>query len=413
MGTCSVSGRLPPEAIRRVIRLQAGRFRACYEHGLMKNPNLAGRVVTRFVIDRAGQVVNAANGGSDLPDPEVVACVVRGFYSLDFPEPEGGIITVTYPFVFSSDGTRPKAPVTLWPDQPYVHREPTPRATSDGDGWDRPRGRWRGGPQVTMRVEHRAADERWREARGEELRAIERAVADAPKSRAKRDRWVRALVQAGRFERAREEAQRFVELDPDLALARELFAQTEAVLGHAGVALAEVDALAEADARSANAHLRAARAFAAAGDERRACAHLRSLAEIEGTREARRRAEGCAERGSTGVATGGVFEVRVACEDASVACPEVAVVTPSGRVVSRAAPFGAIPGDAGLALLSAGSGTYRTLLLGGDPRARGRVRLDVHGKRAAFPFESGELRTVVTTQIEEKRTSKPWVWVPM
>jgi Ca-activated chloride channel family protein len=413
IGTTTISGRLPAEAIQRIIRLQVGRFRACYERGLMKNPTLAGRVVTRFVIDRAGQVVNATNAGSDLPDPEVVACVVRGFYSLDFPEPEGGIVTVTYPFVFSSDGTRPKAPVTLWPDQPYVHREPTPRATSEYGGSDRWRGGFRGGPRVTLRVEHLAADERWREARGDELRAIERAVADAPTSRAKRDRWVRALVQAGRFERAREEAAQFVELDPDLALARELLAQTEAVLGDERAALAEVDALVEANARSANAHLRAVRAFAASGDARRACAHLRSIAEIEGTREARARAEACAEHGSMGAATKGAFEVRVECDDATVACPEVAVVTSSGRVVSRAAPFDGIPEDTGLTLLSAGAGTYRTLLLGGDPRARGRVRLEVHGKRAVFPFEGGQIRTVATTRIEEKRTWEPWVWVTM
>lgn len=411
MGACSVSGRLPPQSIQRIVRLQAGRFRACYERGLAKNPNLAGRVVARFVIDRAGQVTDASDGGSDLPDPEVVACVVRGFYSLDFPQPEVGIITVTYPFVFSSDGTQPRAPVTLWPDLHHQHREPPPRAASD-DGWGDRRGRWRGGAQVSLRVEHLPADERWREARGEELRALERAASEAPKSRAKRDRWVRALMAAGRFEGAREEAQRFVELDPDLPLARELLGQTAAVLGDARAALAEVDALAEADAHGVNAHLRAARAFAAAGDARRACAHLRSLAELEGTTEARARAERCAEPAPAGAATRGAFEVRVECDDDAVACPEAAVVTPSGRIVSRAAPFGAIPADFGLALLSAGPGAYRTLLLGGDPRARGRVRLDVHGHRAVFRFEGGALRTVAATTITEQRTRKPWVWEP-
>ena len=221
---------------------------------------------------------------------------------------------------------------------------------------------------------------------------------------------MRALLQAGRFERAREEAKRFVDLDPDLALARELLAQAEAVLGHEDAALTEVDALAEADARNANAHLRAARAFAAAGDDRRACAHLRSLAEIEGTREARDRAASYADRVDPGSATRGVFTVQVECDDPTMACPEAAVVTPSGRVISRAAPFGAVPGDTGLSLLSAGSGTYRTVLVGGAAGARGRVRLVVHGKQGVFPFEGGVLRTVATTRLEEKRTWKPWVW---
>jgi hypothetical protein len=29
---------------------------------------------------------------------------VRAFYGLSFPQPEGGIVTVTYPISFSSDG---------------------------------------------------------------------------------------------------------------------------------------------------------------------------------------------------------------------------------------------------------------------------------------------------------------------
>jgi hypothetical protein len=97
----AVSGHLPPEVIQRIIRQNFGRFRLCYENGLRVNPTLAGRVTVRFVIDRAGAVSTAANGGSDFTDPAVVSCVVRAFYALSFPQPEGGIVTVTYPIVFS------------------------------------------------------------------------------------------------------------------------------------------------------------------------------------------------------------------------------------------------------------------------------------------------------------------------
>jgi len=100
----SVSGRLPPEAIQRIIRQNFGRFRLCYEDGLHQNPTLAGRVAVRFVIGRDGAVSQAQNGGSDLTDPAVVSCVVRAFYGLSFPQPEGGIVTVTYPIVFSPAG---------------------------------------------------------------------------------------------------------------------------------------------------------------------------------------------------------------------------------------------------------------------------------------------------------------------
>ena len=90
MGAASVSGRLPPEVIKRIVRQNQGRFRMCYEQGLRLNPNLEGRVVTRFVIGKDGSVSNAANAGSDLPDSQAVACVVRAFNGLSFPKPESG-----------------------------------------------------------------------------------------------------------------------------------------------------------------------------------------------------------------------------------------------------------------------------------------------------------------------------------
>jgi hypothetical protein len=100
-GNLTVSGRLPPEVIQRVVRQNFGRFRLCYESGLGHNPNLTGRVAVRFAIDRDGSVSTAQNGGSDLPDSKVVGCVVSAFYGVSFPKPENGIVTVTYPIMFS------------------------------------------------------------------------------------------------------------------------------------------------------------------------------------------------------------------------------------------------------------------------------------------------------------------------
>ena len=100
-GVVQVNGRLPPEVIQRIVRQNFGRFRLCYENGLRTNPNLQGRVSAKFVIDRAGSVPTSSDGGSDLPDQAVVACVVRGFSSLSFPQPEGGVVTVVYPIIFA------------------------------------------------------------------------------------------------------------------------------------------------------------------------------------------------------------------------------------------------------------------------------------------------------------------------
>ena len=91
---------IPAEVIQRIVRQNFGRFRMCYESGLRNNPNLQGRVAVSFVIDRSGRV-STASGGGDLPDSSVTACVARQFYSLNFPQPEGGVVTVTYPILFT------------------------------------------------------------------------------------------------------------------------------------------------------------------------------------------------------------------------------------------------------------------------------------------------------------------------
>ena len=97
----TINGRLPPEVIQRIVRQNFGRFRLCFENGLTKNPNLAGRVSVKFIIDREGAVGQAADGGSELPDAGVVQCVVRGFSNLSFPKPEGGVVQVVYPIIFT------------------------------------------------------------------------------------------------------------------------------------------------------------------------------------------------------------------------------------------------------------------------------------------------------------------------
>ncbi len=115
-GPVTVNGRLPPEVIQRIVRQNFGRFRLCYSNGLQSNPALAGRVSVRFVIAHDGSVQSAGDGGSDLPNASVVACVVAGFRNLSFPQPEVGTVTVVYPVLFSSGNTASTPPV----EQPAV-----------------------------------------------------------------------------------------------------------------------------------------------------------------------------------------------------------------------------------------------------------------------------------------------------
>ncbi|MBX3229659.1 MAG: AgmX/PglI C-terminal domain-containing protein [Labilithrix sp.] len=100
-GKVTTNGQLPAEVIQRIVRQNFGRFRLCYEAGLRGNPTLQGRVVTKFVIGRDGSVNQSMDGGSDMPNQEVTSCVVRSFQNLSFPQPDNGIVTVSYPITFS------------------------------------------------------------------------------------------------------------------------------------------------------------------------------------------------------------------------------------------------------------------------------------------------------------------------
>ena len=104
MGATNVARRLPPEVIQRIVRQNFWRFRLCYERGLTRT--LTSMVTVSFVIGLDGKVSSAADNNSDLADAETVACVVKSFVNLEFPKPEGDIVTVTYPIRFEQ-GEKP------------------------------------------------------------------------------------------------------------------------------------------------------------------------------------------------------------------------------------------------------------------------------------------------------------------
>jgi Ca-activated chloride channel family protein len=74
--------------------------RDCYNQGLRRDPKLAGTVLLRFVIGESGAVTSLDSSASTFPDPVVVSCVANQIRGLVFPKPEGGPVTVNYPFAF-------------------------------------------------------------------------------------------------------------------------------------------------------------------------------------------------------------------------------------------------------------------------------------------------------------------------
>lgn len=95
------TGRLAPEVIQRIVRANYGAFRKCYEAGLGRNRDLTGKVAARFVISEKGAVTSVKDAGSDIADLAVRDCVFAEMKKMTFPAPNGGIVTVVYPIVFS------------------------------------------------------------------------------------------------------------------------------------------------------------------------------------------------------------------------------------------------------------------------------------------------------------------------
>lgn len=102
-GTPEIRGQLDREIIQRVIRQHRREVRTCYESQLQANPDLSGRVIVAFVIDPTGAVAGADIGSSTLGNSAVEQCLRTRVTRWRFPEPRGGgIVRVSYPFVFTS-----------------------------------------------------------------------------------------------------------------------------------------------------------------------------------------------------------------------------------------------------------------------------------------------------------------------
>ena len=103
IGNATATGDLDKNIIRRYIRQRLPQFQHCYEKELVVKTTLAGTVTTQFTISGNGQVISARASG--IGDTNVENCVAEVVRSIQFPKPTGGgLVNVTYPFIFQSHG---------------------------------------------------------------------------------------------------------------------------------------------------------------------------------------------------------------------------------------------------------------------------------------------------------------------
>lgn len=100
-----ILGALDKSIIDRIVKKHLPQIRYCYQKELNKNPKLFGKMVVKFVIAKDGSVSSSTTKTSTMNNPIVENCVHSRFMRMRFPSPKGGgIVIVSYPFVFNSQG---------------------------------------------------------------------------------------------------------------------------------------------------------------------------------------------------------------------------------------------------------------------------------------------------------------------
>ncbi|MFL5343782.1 MAG: AgmX/PglI C-terminal domain-containing protein [Hyalangium sp.] len=100
----ATQGSIDREAVAKVINSHLQEVYGCYERALLKDTGLAGKVVLEWTIGGSGSVVAAKTKSSTLRNGSVEACILSSLKKWNFPAPKGGVVVISYPFIFNSVG---------------------------------------------------------------------------------------------------------------------------------------------------------------------------------------------------------------------------------------------------------------------------------------------------------------------
>lgn len=93
-------GQLGRAEILKVINANFGQVQSCYERTLILQPDLRGKISIEWTIGRDGRVSKVRQKFATMKSPAVSKCLLKKIRQWRFPKPRGGIVIVSYPFVF-------------------------------------------------------------------------------------------------------------------------------------------------------------------------------------------------------------------------------------------------------------------------------------------------------------------------
>lgn len=93
-------GSLEKEQIVSVVREHETAIQSCYDRAEESYPGISGKVIVWFWIAPDGGVREAVVRESSLENDKAEQCIVKEVASWKFPEPVGGSVQMTYPWMF-------------------------------------------------------------------------------------------------------------------------------------------------------------------------------------------------------------------------------------------------------------------------------------------------------------------------
>lgn len=96
-------GGLDKALIAAVVQSNLGQIKHCYEKQLIIDPNIFGKIVANWTINKEGAVSVTSIKSTTMKNKAVENCILAKIKNWNFPKPKGGgQVLVSYPFLFKS-----------------------------------------------------------------------------------------------------------------------------------------------------------------------------------------------------------------------------------------------------------------------------------------------------------------------